>query len=295
MPFKNDKIQDLISQGKTSKEQINKIRRKKKIRKKRKYKNKKADNLETIAVNESSKDKPDENENAVQLSQTDDELQDMDYEEAIIHDKRSYIRMYWSTLLDSQLILSTFFTDNKLNLFIIKISFFFSVFDISFFLNTLFYTDEYISDAYHNNGVLEFVSGLPKSIYSFIATLLTTNLLQMLSNSKSDLMKLVREKSNDKEYINLIKAELKKLKIKLIIYFIIIFILGIAFIYYVSAFCAVYRYSQKYWFYGCLESFVMDFLTAFVTSLFLSSLRFISIRKKIKFFLTLAEIIGFFL
>ena len=43
-----------------------------------------------------------------------------------------------------------------------------------------FYTDEYISDAYHNDGVLDFFSGLPKCIYSFIATLITTNLLRML-------------------------------------------------------------------------------------------------------------------
>ena len=66
------------------------------------------------------------------------------------------------------------------------------MFEISFFLNALFYTDEYISDAYHNKGVLDFVSGLPKAIYSFLATLLLTNLLKMLSNSKSELMKLIR-------------------------------------------------------------------------------------------------------
>ena len=171
----------------------------------------------------------------------------MDYEEAIIYDKRSYIKMYWSSLVDSQIILDTFFTDSNLNLFIIKLSFFVSIFEINFFLNALFYTDEYISDAYHNNGVLDFVSGLPKSIYSFLATLLLSNLSKMLSNSKSELMKLMRENYKNKEYLALINAKLKKLKIKLIIYFVIVFILGLFFWYYVSAFCAVYRYSQKYW------------------------------------------------
>ena len=169
------------------------------------------------------------------------------------------------------------------------------MFEISFFLNALFYTDEYISDAYHNNGVLDFVSGLPKAIYSFLATLLLTNLLKMLSNSKSELMKLIRENSKDKEYINMINAKLKKLKLKLIIYFILIFILGLLFLYYVSAFCAVYRYSQKYWFFGCLESFGMDFLVAFFISLFLSLLKFIAIRKRIKCLFTLSNIFGIFL
>ena len=32
------------------------------------------------------------------------DLQDMDYEEAILYDKRSYMRIYWGFLVDSQII-----------------------------------------------------------------------------------------------------------------------------------------------------------------------------------------------
>ena len=127
------------------------------------------------------------NQKEIILSKTDEDLLDMDYEQAIIYDKRSYLKMYWGFLVDTQIILGTFCTDNYLNLFVIKLSFLICTFQISFFLNALFYTDEYISDAYHNDGVLDFITGLPKSIYSFIATLITTNLLRMLSNSKSEL------------------------------------------------------------------------------------------------------------
>lgn len=35
----------------------------------------------------------------------DEDLQDMDYDEAIIYDKRYYLRMYWPFLLESQIIL----------------------------------------------------------------------------------------------------------------------------------------------------------------------------------------------
>ena len=258
---------------------------------KKKYNN--INNAEIIKEKSAQKEQFDNNDNA-NLPKTDEELQDMDYEEAIIYDKRTYLKMYWSYLIDSQIILGTFFTDNKLNLFIIKLTFFISIFQISFFLNALFYTDEYISDAYHNNGVLDFFSGLPKSIYSFIATLLITNLLRMLSNSKSEFITLIRERSKEKDYLILIDAKLKKLKIKLIFYFIIIFIIGILFLYYVSSFCAVYRFSQKYLFYGCLQSFAMDFVIAFFTCLILALLRFIAIRKRIKCFLILSDIIGTF-
>ena len=98
----------------------------------------------------------------IKLSKTDSDLQNMDYEEAIIFDKRTYLRMYWGFLVDSQIILGTFFTDNYFDLFVIKLSFLVFTFQISFFLNALFYTDEYISKAYHNDGVLDFFSGLPK-------------------------------------------------------------------------------------------------------------------------------------
>ena len=72
------------------------------------------------------------------LYQTDEDLQDLDYEEAIIYDKRTFLRIYWSFLVDSQIILGTFFTENYLNLFIIKFSFLICTFQISFFLNAFF-------------------------------------------------------------------------------------------------------------------------------------------------------------
>ena len=61
------------------------------------------------------------------------------------------------------------------------------------FLNALFYSDEYISDAFHNNGVLDFISRLLKSIYSFISTSLITNLLKILSSGKIELIKVIKQ------------------------------------------------------------------------------------------------------
>ena len=219
----------------------------------------------------------------------------MDYEEAIIYDKRTFLRIYWSFLVDSQIILGTFFTENYLNLFIIKFSFLICTFQINFFLNAFFYTDDYISDAYHNGGVLDFVTGLPKIVYSLIATMITTNLLRMLSNSKSELKKIINEERNNKNYISLIDNKLRKLRIKLIFYFIFVFSLGLLFLYYVTSFCSVYRNSQKYWFMGCLESFGMDSVIAIGICIFLAIFRYIAIYRKIKCFYCFANFISNFL
>ena len=220
---------------------------------------------------------------------------DADMVEWIIYDKRNCIKIYWGFLVNSQIILSTFFTDNHLDLFIIKLSFFIFTFQITFFLNAFFYTDDYISDAYHNDGILDFFSGLPKSIYSFVATLITTNLLRMLSNSKGELIEVITKRRIYKDYLHLIKIKLDKLRRKLIIYFILVYILELFFLYFVTAFCAVYRNSQKFWFFGCLESFGMDSLVALIICIFLALFRFISIKKHIKCFYVLANIISTFL
>ena len=70
----------------------------------------------------------------MKITKNDEELQDMEFNEAINQDKRSLFRIYWSYLVDSQIILGTFFTENYLDLFIIKLSFLMFTFQISFFL-----------------------------------------------------------------------------------------------------------------------------------------------------------------
>jgi hypothetical protein len=222
----------------------------------------------------------------------DEELNDMDFEEAFQADKRSFIRMYWSYLLSNHIILNTFLAKNYLDLRIIKMSFLIYTFEISFFLNAFFYTNEYISNTYHNDGMLDFFSSLPKSIYSLIVTMIGGNLLHMLSSSKTQLMRIIKERNNKQDYLNLMNRELKKLKYKLIIYFMCLFIFGLFFLYYTSAFCAVYQNSQLFWFYGCLESLAMDFSTPFIICLIFATFRFIAISHHLSFFYTLTNILN---
>ena len=231
----------------------------------------------------------------VNFAYTDEELNEMKFDEAFHNDKRPFLRIYWSYLLANHIILNTFFADSYLDLRIIKISFLIYTFEISFFLNAFFYTDEYISSTYHNDGVLDFFSSLPKSIYSMIVTMIGGNLLKMLSSSKSQLMKILKERNNKLEYLYLMKKELRKLRNKLIIYFIFVFILGLFFLYYISAFCAVYQNSQLFWFYGCLESLAMDISLPFIICLLFAILRFLALKKHLKMVYILAKFLNIIL
>ena len=265
-------------------------------KKTKKFKKKKLDikNNHFIETN-GNINKPTINNDLIYLSKTDENLQELGYEESLIYDKRSFMRMYFSFLKENQIILNTFFTKNYLDLFVIKLSFLIFTFQMSFFLNALFYTEDYISEAYHNDGVLDFISSLPKSIYSFMVTLIISNLLRMLSNSKSELMKIIIERRKAQNYNNLINVKLLKLRKKLIVYFILIFLLGIFFLYNVTAFCAVYYNSQKFWLVGCIESFALDSLVAVITCIFITFFRYISIKKEIKYLYSLSNILNSFL
>jgi hypothetical protein len=207
---------------------------------------------------------------------------DMEYNDAIEIDQRSFFKIYLDFLFKNHIIFNTFFAEVYLELRTIKISFLLFGLEISFFLNAIFYTDKYISDTYHNNGILNFFSSLPKAIYSFIVTLILSTLLKMLSNSKKQLEKIIEEKDKNHNYLEAVKNELNKLNKKLYIYFIIIFILGFVFTYYSSAFCAVYKNSQAFWLLGCFESFALDLLTPFAICLALAGIRYLAIRKKNK-------------
>ena len=108
-------------------------------------------------------------------------------------------------------------------------------------------------------------------------------------------MQLVKHFKNKIDYVIIIENKLRKLRNKLIAYYIIVFSLGLFFLYYVTSFCATYRNSQKYWFIGCIESFVFDFLISFMSCFLIDLLRYASIRKKIKYLYVIINIINKFL
>ena len=224
-----------------------------------------------------------------------EELNGMNFNDALINDNRTFCLIYVGYLLEEHIILNTFFTDLYLELRPIKMSFLLFGIEINFFFNALFYTEGYISDIYHSDGVLDFFSSLPKSIYSFIVTLIISALLKMLSTSKKELRKIIDEKQNKEEYLAAVDIVLKKLMNKLLWFYIIVFFLGLFFCYYCSAFCAVYPNSQKYWLIGSLISILFELATPFIICLFLAIYRYIGLKKRIKCLYNFAQYIGIIL
>jgi len=227
-------------------------------------------------------------------------LDNYDYEDAIKYDKRSFIRIYYICILSKENILNMFLINSPLELKSIRWIIFILIYSCDFALNTVFYFNDHISDKYHYEGNnLYLFTTFNNFIISFISTLLSfsiVNALQLLTNSKDEVEELFRieEKKmrQNKKYkvsfkrrkhiLKTIYEINRKLKIKIIIFIILEFLIMLFFFYFVTAFCEVYNKTQISWIIDSFVSFILSFPMEFLYALFIAIVYKISISVQIK-------------
>jgi len=171
------------------------------------------------------------------------ELNNLNYEEAISLDKRNYFQYYFSLLKKKHLLLFTFYPNDDYNLITMKISLFLLSFSLYFTINGFFFTDETMHNIYINNGDLELLYQIPLILYSSIITSVINIILKQLSLSEDTILKIKNEKNIETCILKSNVLE-KRIKIKFIIFYIFSFIFMGFFWYFVSCFCVVYKNTQ---------------------------------------------------
>ena len=172
-----------------------------------------------------------------------EELNILEYKEAILYDKRTYFEYYWSLLKKKHIILSIIISYNDYNLIYIKISLLIVNFCLYFAINALFFTDRTMHKIYEDKGIFKIFNQLPQIIYSSLISSVVNILIKQFALSEKDVIELKKEKNKIKAFE---KATLlyRNLIFKFNLYFLIsLFILIICW-YYVSTFCAVYKNTQ---------------------------------------------------
>ena len=236
-------------------------------------------------------------------------LDNFEYEDAIIYDKRSFWRIYLICLFSKENILSTFFLDCPLELKSIKLILFIFVYSCDFALNTIFYFSEKISDKYnykgHNIFWFNLLNNLTISFISFIISFIIVVIMQLFISSKDNFEDIFRKEEYkmkiNKQYkvsheskLRIAKEIIKinnNLKYKILIFLLIEFFLIIFFYYFVTAFCEVYKETQISWLIDCIISFIISFPVEFLLALVICILYMISIKKRIKILYKLAMIL----
>ena len=230
------------------------------------------------------------------LKYKDDEINILPYELALLYDKRTYFKYYFSLLKTQHNLLFSFFNSDDYNSKIIKIDLFFIGFTIYYTVNALFYNDEAMHKIYESEGSFDFIYQLPKEIYSSIISLVLNTLLKILALSNSSIIALKQDKSkeNVKKRGKILK---NKLNVKFILYFIISFICLLFFWYYLAMFGAIYRNTQYHLLKDTLISFGLSLIYPFIIYLIPGFFRIPALKnpkKKRKILYNFSKIIQMF-
>ena len=192
----------------------------------------------------------------------DEELNSLEYELAIIIDKRTYFQYYFSLLKKKQLILFAFLPSNDYNLVVIKIALLLLSFSLYFTVNGFFFSDKTMNKINEDKGAFDILFQIPQILYSSLISSVINIILKQLSLSERQILSIKQEK-NFKVAQKKSNQIRKYIKIKLAIFFIFSLLLILFFWYFISSFCAVYKNTQMILIKDTLISFGLSMLYPF--------------------------------
>ena len=213
------------------------------------------------------------------------DLDDMEFEDAIKYDKRSFSEFYRDRLKQKQIILDTFYNKDDIRPLPIKIMLLLLNIDLYFVINGLFFSEEYIIKLYHLETEDKFFDFIPRSIGRFFYATLVGVIIEIIIacifiernrikrtflRNKEDLLQLRYEIAN---IINSIKK-------RYIAFTIICFIISLISWYYVSCFNNVYPGVKVEWIKSSIVIILIMQILPFFLVLFEAILRLISFVNK---------------
>ena len=213
------------------------------------------------------------------LDKKDFELSSLGYKEALKLDHRSYCQYYISSLKYNHPILFSFGTYDDYNSKIIKIFLFFFSFCLDFTINALFFTDDTMHKIYQDKGQFNFLYQIPQILYSTLISRFIDALIKNLALTQDNIVELKQEKQKnnlEKKY----KKVLKIIRIKIISFFVIAFIILLFFWYYVICFCGIYVNTQIHLIKDSIISFITSFVYSFMIYLIPGLFRIAALRME---------------
>ena len=205
----------------------------------------------------------------------DSEMNSLTYKKAKKDDKRTYIEYYFSLLKTKHLLFFTFFYSEDYNSKIIKIYIFFFSVQIDYTINAMFYTDETMHKIYKDEGSFDILYQIPQMLYSSLLSMVLNNLIRFLGLYEDEILNI---KNNKIKKTKTLKNELNIIKIKIIVFYIVTYILLCCCWIYVGCFCAVYKNTQIHLLIEVLSSFLLSFIISFFMSLIPGFFRILSLK-----------------
>ena len=227
-------------------------------------------------------------------------LDTFDFKSAIKYDKRKFCKIFYICILTKENIINIIFFKTPLDLFSLRFCLFIFIYSSDLAFNTIFYSNENISEKYHYKGnnlfIFSLINNLIQSIISSIVSIILVNSFQHMIDSRNHYENVFKEEEikmrKNKKYkvnkeiklkiIDKIRLISYKLKYKIIIFIIIEFTFMLFFYYFVTAFCEVYKQTQISWLYDFFISFLISLAAEILGSFLIAIFYIVSLKYKLK-------------
>ena len=210
---------------------------------------------------------------------------DMDYDDAVYKDKRTFWEYFLENFIEDQIIATTFIHFDPLKTRTMKIMLFILNIILYFLINGLFFSESYISKVYNLNKKEGFFDFFPRSInrlfYTTVVSIIVAFIVDLFFVEEKKIKGIFKREKDDKivlkeGIINLLTSIQKRFLLFIIIVYVIIFIS----LFYFLCFNYVYPKTQIEWIKSSIAMMIiMQFLSIFKV-LLETALRFLSFRFK---------------
>ena len=209
---------------------------------------------------------------------------DMDYDNAIRRDKRSFCVYFIDNLKIDLLILNIFCNYEKLNPWPIKFLLFILNVNLYFFVNGLFFTEDYLEEMLYDKefSFLDFTTRFMDRIYYItLIGIIISYVMNFFFFEENVIKKLFKREKNNMLILKYEMAQIiKNIKNRYNLFIAICFFVGIFVWYYVFCFNNIYPSMKKEWLItSIIIIFAMQFLS-FLKILLETIIRFIAIKCK---------------
>ena len=209
---------------------------------------------------------------------------DMEYDEAIKKDNRKFCDCYYEKLKDNQIIVNIFCSNEPIRPKSIKIIFLILQVNLYFFINGLFYDEDYISNIYHldkdtfSTMAERFFDNL---IYAALAGIVINFIIEFFFIEEKKIKIILRlEKDNILMLKNEMLKILKNIKTRYLIFIIIsLLITSITFVHSLC-FNIVYKHTKLEWIVFSFIIILSMQVGSFLLYLAQTALRLISLKVK---------------
>ena len=213
-------------------------------------------------------------------------LDDMEYDDAIVKDERTFSEHLKENLKDNQIILNTFITEDPLKPRSIKIMSFILNLILYFVVDGLFFSEEVISEIYHADENKEnFFSYLPRSIdeifYSTLVSIVIGIIEDFFFIDEKKIKGIFKREKGDHVILRKKTSEfLKEVQTRYLAFTIIVSIILFISFYYSLCFNYAYPYSQIEWIKSSITIVIFMQILSVLKCIIDSGIRFLSFKLK---------------